>query len=102
MYNSSLRRGMRATALAFLVFAASLAGTGCGKDSGSGLTDPPPSDPGPTDPGPDGPPTAPAPLGSVVYAVDLANNFLVFGTESFDVLSQQRRITGASARSSAA
>jgi hypothetical protein len=94
MYNSSLRRGMRATALAFLVFAASLAGTGCGKDSGSGLTDPPPSDPGPTDPGPDDPPTAPAPLGSVVYAVDLANNFLVFGTESFDVLSQQRRITG--------
>ncbi len=93
MYNSSLRRGMRATALAFLALAATLAGAGCGKDGG-GLTDPPPSDPGPTDPGPDDPSPAPAPVGRVVYAVDLANNFLVFGTESFDVLSQQQRISG--------
>jgi hypothetical protein len=89
---------MRATALAFLILAGTLAGAGCGKDGG-GLTDPPPSDPGPSDPGPsdpgpDDPPPAPAPVGRVVYAVDLANNFLVFGTESFDVLSQQRRITG--------
>jgi Domain of unknown function (DUF4394) len=93
MYNSSLRRGIRATALGFLVLAATLAGAGCGKDGGSGLTDPP-SDPGPSDPGPDDPPPAPAPVGHVVYAVDLENNFLVFGTESFDVLSQQKRITG--------
>ena len=31
-------------------------------------------------------PPAPAPVGSVVDAVDIANNFLVFGAESFDVL----------------
>jgi hypothetical protein len=94
MYNSPLRRGIRATALAFLVLAATLAGAGCGKDGGSGLTDPGPSDPGPSDPGPDDPPPAPAPVGRVIYAVDLANNFLVFGSESFDVLSAQMRITG--------
>jgi hypothetical protein len=94
MHNSSLRRGIRATALAFLALAATLAGEGCGKDGGSGPTDPLPSDPGPSDPGPGDPSLAPAPVGRVVYAVDLANNFLVFGTESFDVLSQKMRITG--------
>jgi hypothetical protein len=94
MYHSSLRRGIRAFALAFLAFGATLAGAGCGKDGGSGPTGPLPSDPGPTDPGPDDPPPAPAPVGYVVYAVDLANNFLVFGSESFDVLSAQMRITG--------
>jgi hypothetical protein len=82
MYNSSLRRGIRATALAFLVVAATLAGAGCGKDGG-GLTDPPPSDPGPSDPGPSDPGpsdpgpsdpepgwTGPAPVGYEMYAVD--------------------------------
>lgn len=93
MHNSSLRRGMRASMLAFLVLAATLAGAGCGKDGGSGLTDPP-SDPGPTDPGPDDPPSAPAPVGDVMYAVDLANNFLVFGSGSINVLSAKMRITG--------
>jgi hypothetical protein len=97
MYHSSLRRGIRATALAFLVLA-TLVGAGCGKDGGSGLTDPPsdpgPTDPGPSDPGPDDSPPAPAPVGRVIYAVDLANNFLVFGSESFDVLSAKLRITG--------
>ncbi len=94
MHHSSLRRGIRAFALAFLALGATLAGAGCGKDGGSGPTGPLPSDPGPTDPGPDDPPPAPAPVGYVVYAVDLANNFLVFGSESFDVLSAQMRITG--------
>jgi hypothetical protein len=94
MYSSSSRRGIRAVALGFLTLTAILAGAGCGGDGGSGLTDPPPSDPGPSDPGPDDPPPAPAPVGHVVYAVDLENNFLVFGTESFDVLSLQRRISG--------
>lgn len=99
MRNSSLRRGIRATALAFLTLAATLAGAGCGKDGGSGLTDPlpsdpVPSDPAPSDPGPGDPSPAPAPVGRVIYAVDLANNFLVFGSESFDVLSAKMRITG--------
>jgi hypothetical protein len=77
-----------------LMLVAALAGVACGKDGG-GLTDPGPLDPGPdptpSDPAPE---PAPAPVGQVVYAVDLENNFLVFGTESFDVLSGQARITG--------
>jgi hypothetical protein len=97
MLNNSLRRGIRATALAFLVLAATLAGAGCGKDGGAGLTDPP-SDPGPSDPGPSDPSPGswpgPAPVGHVLYAVDLSNNFLVFGSESFDVLTAKMRIKG--------
>jgi hypothetical protein len=96
MYHSSLRRGIRATALAFLVLA-TLVGAGCGKDGGSSLTDPP-SDPGPTDPGPSDPEPAswpgPAPVGHVMYAVDLSNNFLVFGSESMNVLTAKMRISG--------
>lgn len=68
----------------------------CGKDGGSGLTDPGPDGPDPVDPGPSDPGTEPAPepVGQVVYAVDLRNNLVVFGTESFDVLSGRARITG--------
>ena len=78
-----------------LMLLVGLAGAACGKDGG-GLTDPGPIEPGPVDPGPSGPGPgpAPAPIGQVVYAVDLENNFLVFGTESFDVLSGQARIQG--------
>lgn len=98
MYHSSLRRGIRATALAFLTLTATLAALGCGKDGGSGLTDPGPIDPGPSDPGPSEPAPAgwpgPAPAGHVMYAVDLSNNFLVFGSESFDALTAKMRITG--------
>jgi hypothetical protein len=94
MYDSSLRQGIRAAALAFLVLAATIVGAGCGKGGDSGLTDPLPSDPGPSDPGPGDPSPGPTPLGRVVYAVDLANNFLVFGTESFEVLSTKVRISG--------
>jgi Domain of unknown function (DUF4394) len=93
MRNSSIRRGIRATALAFLVLAATLAGAGCGKDGGSGPTDPLPSDPGPSDPGPGSWP-GPAPVGDVMYAVDLANNFLVFGSGSLNVLAAKMRISG--------
>jgi hypothetical protein len=82
--------------MAALLLAAGLAGVACGKDGGGGLTDPGPTGPDPVDPGPSdpGPAPAPAPIGQVVYAVDLQNNLLVFGTESFDVLSGQARITG--------
>jgi hypothetical protein len=98
MYHSSSRRGIRAVALAFLTMTATLAALGCGKDGGSGLTDPGPSDPGPSDPGPADPEPAgwpgPAPVGHVLYAVDLGNNFLVFGTESFGALTAKMRIQG--------
>ncbi len=94
MYHSSSRRGIRAFALAFLTLTATLAALGCGKDGGGGLTEPGPSDPsGPSDPTPVGWP-GPAPVGHVLYAVDLSNNFLVFGTESFDALTAKMRIEG--------
>jgi hypothetical protein len=85
-------RGIRAAALASLTLAA-LAAAGCGGDGGSGPTDPGPSDPAPSDPAPSGW-TGPAPLGHAIYAVDLGNNFLVFGSESFSVLTAKMRITG--------
>jgi hypothetical protein len=88
-------RMIRAVALAFLTLTATLAACG-GEGSGGGLTDPPsdpiPADPTPSDPTP--PSEGPAPVGRVVYAVDIKNNFLVFGTESFDVLSRKVKITG--------
>jgi Domain of unknown function (DUF4394) len=93
MYHSSPRRGIRAVALAFLTLTATLAVLGCGKDGGSGPTDPGPSDPGPSDQEPVGWP-GPAPVGHVMYAVDLSNNFLVFGSESFDALTAKMRIEG--------
>lgn len=94
MYHSSSRRGIRAVALAFLTLTAMLAALGCGKDGGGGLTDPGTSDPTePSEPGPVGWP-GPDPVGHVLYAVDLSNNFLVFGTESFDALTAKMRIEG--------
>ena len=91
MDHSFSRRGVRAMALAFLTLTALAA---CGGDSGGGLTDPP-SDPGPTDPGPTNPgPEGPAPVGTVMYAVDLSNNFLVFGSGSVETLTAKMRITG--------
>lgn len=93
MYNSSPRRGLRAVALALLTLAGTLSALGCGKDGGSGLTEPG-DPPGPSDPGePTGWP-GPAPVGHVMYAVDLGNNFLVFGSESFDALTAKMRIDG--------
>jgi uncharacterized protein DUF4394 len=101
MRNSSLSRSFRAIALALLALAAGLAGAGCGKEGGSGPTDPVTSDPGTSDPGTDPGSTdpeaawpGPAPVGVVAYAVDLSNNFLVFGSESMDVLTAKMRITG--------
>lgn len=93
MYHSSPRRGLRAVALAFLTLTATLAALGCGKGGGSGLTDPPSDEPGTDDPAPVGWP-GPAPVGHVLYAVDLSNNFLVFGTESFAALTAKMRIDG--------
>ena len=73
--------------------AAAVAAAACGgNDNGGVLTDPPdlPSDP--TDPGDPNP--APAPVGRAIYAVDLDNNLLVFGTGSPGVVSRIRRISG--------
>lgn len=52
--------------------------------------------PGETPPPPPPPPPAAAILGDTVYAVDLQNRLLVFGTESFDVISRSARIRGVS------
>lgn len=46
----------------------------------------PPSDP--SDPGPDQTPDGPAPVGAVMFAVDLSNNFIVFGRGSPDQFVQ--------------
>jgi hypothetical protein len=95
MDRSSALRGFRALALAFLTLTVTLAG--CGKNGG-GLTDPGipgPGDPSdPSDPSDPTVPDGPVPVGEVVYAVDLANNFLVFGTGSATQISAKMRITG--------
>ena len=73
--------------------------SGCGKDSSGGITGPPedppevPSDPG-NGGGTGGGPTGPAPVGTVMYAVDLSNNFLVFGTGSIGTITAKMRIHG--------
>jgi hypothetical protein len=85
-------RRIRALALALLTLAA-LAGTACGGhgDGPSG----PPSDPSdPSEPGPDQTPDGPAPVGAVMYAVDLSNNFIVFGRGSVETPTAMMRITG--------
>ena len=103
MRNASLSRGLRAAVLALITLGA-LAGSACGggsdtptDPSGPGAIDPGPTDPGPTDPGPTDPgvpPIGPLPVGNVLYAVDLSNNFLVFGSGSVSTLTQKIRITG--------
>ena len=83
------RRG-RAFALAFLALFAGFA-AGCGGDKGGSVTGPPePEPPDPVDPGPQGP----APVGTVMYAVDLSNNFLVFGSGGVGTLTAKMKITG--------
>ena len=93
MFATLPRRGVRATALALLTLTATLAALGCGKGS-SGPTDAGPDEPDPDDPAPVSGWTGPAPVGEVLYAVDLSNNFLVFGTESFGDLTAKMRIQG--------
>jgi hypothetical protein len=96
MRNCSPRRGIRALALAFLTLTGTVVAAGCGKDGG-GLTEPGPEGPGPSGPGPEddpGPPLGPAPVGEVMYAVDLANNFLVFGSGSTATPTAIMRISG--------
>lgn len=78
--------------LVLLALSTSLAA--CGGDKGGGITGPPEEEPGPTDPGPGGGDTGPAPVGTVMYAVDLSNNFLVFGSGSIGTLTDKTRITG--------
>jgi hypothetical protein len=91
MRNFSLRRTIGAAAVTTLTLAATLALAACGGDGGGGLTDPPPSDdPPPTE----DPPQAPAPQGSVIYALDNGNRLLVFGTESGSTISRLVNISG--------
>lgn len=90
MRHTLLHRGIRATSVALLV---ALVTAGCGKEGG-GLTDPgiPIDDPLPGNDTP--PPSGPAPVGARIWAVDLANNLLLFGAGDPTVLSSKRRITG--------
>ena len=90
------RRGLAFT-LAFLALTTTQ--SACGGDSG-GMTGPPEEEPGPpTDPGGNGGNEGggdhgPAPVGTVMYAVDLRNNFLVFGSGSIGTLTAKTRISG--------
>ncbi len=94
---NSLRRGIRATALAFLTLAPLAARLRQGRRqrpdrsaafrSGAFRS-------GAFRSGPEGSWPGPAPVGHVIYAVDLANNFLVFGSESINVLTAKMKITG--------
>ena len=85
-------RRIRALAVALLTLAA-LAGTACGGD-GNGPSGPPSDPSDPADPGPDQTPDGPAPVGAVMYAVDLSNNFIVFGSGSIETPTAIMRITG--------
>jgi hypothetical protein len=86
MYDT-IRRWAEATALALLI----LAPAGCGGDgNGGGLVEPPPSEPPPSEP----PPQGLAPKGQAIYAVDLSNQLMLFGTGSPGTLSRKVPITG--------
>jgi hypothetical protein len=96
MRKSTLNGSIRAVAVMLLALSAGLSGAACGKDGGSPtgpVTSDPGSDPGSSDPQ-QGSWPGPAPVGQVAYAVDLSNNFLVFGSGSMDVLTAKMRITG--------
>lgn len=79
--------------LALLVLTTTLT-AGCGGDKGGGITGPQEEEPGPTDPGPGDGDHGPAPVGTVMYAVDLSNNLLVFGSGSIGTLTAKLRISG--------
>lgn len=79
----------RATLRSAGVLTATLLMMACGSDGG-------PTDPSPSpDPDPDPTPTpTPTVEGRPVYAVDLSNRLLVFGTESAETVASSRVITG--------
>ncbi len=87
-------RGRFSLTLAFLALTTILP-AGCGGDNLRGMTGPPEEEPGPTGPGEEPEePGGPAPVGTVMYAVDLSNNFLVFGSGSIGTLTAKMRISG--------
>lgn len=78
------RRGPLGIIAALLVIGAVVA---CGGGE-AGLTEPPPEQP------PQNPPPPPELRGKSVYAVDLANRLLLFGTESPETINRMVPITG--------
>jgi hypothetical protein len=91
MDTAFFRQTIRALALA-IVTLTTLAAGGCGGGDGSGPSGPPSDPSDPADPGQT--PEGPAPVGDVMYAVDLANNFIVFGTGSIETPTAVMKITG--------
>src|SRR6476660_7794114 len=81
----SFRRNVAVTPLMILTLAMA-----CGGDSGAPL-DPnnPPDQPPAGNPAP-----GPDPLGKAIYAVDLSNRLMLFGTSSLGTLSRIMPITG--------
>jgi len=81
MRKVSLRHRFAASTL--VLFAWAMA---CGGDGGGLST--------PTEPPPGSPSPGPAPLGKAIYAVDLSNRLMLFGTGSLGTLSRIMGITG--------
>lgn len=83
MYRTHYRRALRSTG----VLAAALLMSACGSDGGPTEPDPDP-DPTPT------PTPTPTVEGRPIYAVDLSNKLLVFGTESAETVAASTVISG--------
>jgi hypothetical protein len=85
MYRSFARRALGSTA----ILAAALLMVSCGSDGGPTEPDPTPT----PDPTPEPTPT-PTVEGRPIYAVDLSNKLLVFGTESAETIARSTVISG--------
>ena len=81
MHKVSLRHKFAASTLALFAWTVACGGDGGGLDT-------------PNDPNQNPPSQGPAPLGKAIYAVDLSNRLMLFGTGSLGTLSRIMGITG--------